>query len=98
MKKEFLIKIKRFFKKLPKILANYSFFTFLILLSFFLILGTILWYKYLIPFQKEKPKIKESSLYFQKEKLREILRLKSEREINFERIEFFPLKNPFLPL
>lgn len=43
-----LIKIKNFFKKIPRALAEKAFLTFLILLTFTLLLGGIVFYFYVI--------------------------------------------------
>ncbi len=60
-----LRKIGSFFKKLPRVLGENSFLTFLGLLFVSLVLGALVFYKFSFSVGKEKPEITEESLRFQ---------------------------------
>ncbi len=90
-------KIKIAFIKLLKVLANYAFLTFLVLLFLSLIFGMILWYKYESLAQKEKPEVQIVPLQFKEDVFERVLKAAEEREKRFKESEFKEYPNPFLP-
>jgi len=91
-------KIKIAFIKLLKVLANYAFLAFLVLLFLSLIFGVILLYKYDVLAQKEKVEVLIEPLRFKKEVFESVLSAREEREKRFKESEFKEYPNPFLPL
>lgn len=80
-------KIKGFFKKLPRILAEYSFLTVLSLIFLALILGGIIFYKYNVLIEKTQPEIFEKPLHFDEKTYQAVLRVWQERQKRFEETE-----------
>lgn len=78
-------KIKIWFEKLPKILAEQAFFSVLILIFLALILGGILVYKYGILAQRVEPEILAKPPQFKKTLYQKILERYTEREKIFEK-------------
>lgn len=78
------IKIKRFFRDFPRILGEYAFLTFLVLLFFGLILGNFLFYKYNTLAQRKKPEVAEESLKFQEKTYQEVLNIWQGRNKKFK--------------
>lgn len=91
-------KIKIAFIKLLKVLANYTFLTFLVLLFLSLIFGTILWYKYKSLAQKEKLEVQIMPLQLKEDVFERVLKAWEERERRFKESEFKEYPSPFLPL
>lgn len=79
-----LRKLKQFFEKIPIILAEKSFLTFLVLLLFFLVLSSFIFYKYSILAGKAKPEISEKPLIFKEKTYETILQTWQERKEKFE--------------
>ncbi len=90
-----LKKIKKFFGKLPRILGEHAFLTFLGLLIIALILGGIIFYKYNILAEKEKPEVLEKPLTFEEKTYQEILKVWQEKEKKFEETDFKAYPDPF---
>jgi len=80
-------KIKIFFKKLPRILGENTFLTFLFLLLISLILGGIIFYKYSILAEKAEPQIIEKPLQFEEKIYQKILNEWEARGRRFEETE-----------
>ena len=88
-------KIKIFFKKLPRILGENAFLTFLFLLFISLILGGIIFYKYSILAEKAEPRIIEKPLQFEEKIYRKILNEWDAREKRFKETELKEYPGPF---
>ena len=88
-------KIKEVLTKLPRVLAEQTFLTFLGLLFLSLIFGGILLYKYDILAQREKPEVLITPLKFQEDVFQRILKVKTEREKRFKEAAFKEYPNPF---
>lgn len=84
IKKINLKKLRYFLGKLPRILAEKPFLTFLVLLLFFLILSSLIFYKYSILSDKAKPEISEKPLAFNEKTYNDILQIWQERKEKFE--------------
>jgi len=90
-----LKKIKLFFKKLPKTLAENSFFTVLGLLFLSFALGLFVFYKYSFLADKQKLEITEKPLEFEQETYVTVLKKWEERDENFSGIDAKIYSNPF---
>jgi len=88
-------KIKKFLKKLPRILGKHAFLTFLVLLFFGLIFGTSLFYKYNTLAQKIVPEITEKPLKFREKTYQEVLKVWEENEKKFEETDLKQYPDPF---
>jgi len=95
MRKIELEKIKLSFKKLPKLLGEKFFLTFLILLFLALILAGLIFYKYAILVQKEKIEIGEKILKFDEKTYQKILKIWQERERKFQESDLKTYPDPF---
>lgn len=93
-----LKKLLIFFKKLPMILGGNAFLTFLGLLLFSLILGSIIFYKYSVLVVKEEPEVFEKPLEFKEKTYQEILEVWQEREKRFEEANPQKYLNPLQPI
>jgi len=82
-------------KKLPRVLAENSFLTFLAFLVIAVILGVLIFYKYSILIKREGPEITEKPLKFEKRVYQEILKTWREREKEFEEADLKEYPNPF---
>ena len=80
-------KIKVFFGKLPRILGERAFLTFLGLLIIFLIFGAFLFYKYIFLVEKIQPEISEKPFQFNENLFQEILQKFENRQEKFEETE-----------
>ncbi len=83
MKKVRTDKLKKFFEKLPRNLAEHAFRSFMPLVVFALIFGGILFYKYSILIEKKEPQISKQPIQFKKEVLENVSNKWIEREIKF---------------
>ncbi|MDP2967333.1 MAG: hypothetical protein Q8N87_02900 [bacterium] len=88
-------KIKIFFKKLPRILGEKAFLTFLFLLFISLILGGIIFYKYSILAEKAEPRIIEKPLQFKEKVYQKVLDEWEAREKRFKETELKEYPDPF---
>ena len=88
-------KIKGFFKKLPQVLAERAFLTFLFLFLIVLIIGGIVFYKYDVLAKKAEPQILEKPLQFQEKTYQSVLRVWQEKEKRFNEADFQEYPNPF---
>jgi len=88
-------KIKEFFKKLPQVLAERAFLTFLFLFLIVLIIGGIVFYKYNVLAKKAEPQILEQPLQFQEKTYQSVLKIWQEKEKRFEAADFKEYLNPF---
>ena len=88
-------KIKIFFKKLPRILGENAFLTFLSLLFISLILGGIIFYKYSILAEKAEPPIIKKPLQFEEKIYQKILNEWEAREKRFKETELKEYPDPF---
>lgn len=79
-------KIKRFFKKLPRILGEQSFLTFFGLLLIALILGGFIFYQYSFLVEKEKLEVSEEPLKFKEKIYDAVLKTWQEKEKKFEEV------------
>ncbi len=90
-----LKKIKGFSKKLPRILGENAFLTFLGILLFSLTLGALIFYQYSILAQKEKLEDIEKPFKFKEETYQAILKTLGEREEIFKMIDLKQYPDPF---
>lgn len=88
-------KIKDFLKKLPRILGEKAFLTYLILLFLALIFGGIIFYKYGILVKKTKIQIPEKPLQFKEKTYQEVLKIWQEKEKRFKETDRKEYPNPF---
>lgn len=88
-------KIKVFFSKLPRILGERAFLTFLGFLIIFLIFGAFLFYKYIFSVERAQPEILEKPLQFNEKLFQEILEKFEERAKKLEETELKEYPNPF---
>jgi len=95
IKKIKIKKIGSFLKKLPKILGEKAFLTFLGLLVLSLALGTLIFYKYNVLAKKTEPEITEKPLVFEEKTYENVLKSWQEREERFKEAEFKEYPNPF---
>ena len=89
-------KIKTFFIKLPRILGEKAFLTFLGFLIIFLIFGALLFYKYIFLAEKVQPEITEGPLQFNEELFQEILQKFEEKQRKFEETKTKAYPDPFV--
>ncbi len=82
-------------KKLPWILAEHAFLTFLFFLFLVLILGGFIFYKYSILVEKKEPEILGKTFQFEEKTYQEILKEWQEREEKFEMASEKEYSNPF---
>jgi len=92
--KKNLNKIK-FLKKIPGTAARYSFLSCLIFFFFALVLGGILFYKYVILAQKTAVETIQKSSLLQENIYQEILKNWQEQERRFNEADFKEYQNPF---
>jgi len=95
LKKVQLKKIRGLLKKLPKILGERAFLTFLGLMVLSLTLGAFLFYKYNFLTKKIEPQITEKPLKFKEKTYEDVLKIWQEREERFKKAEFKEYPNPF---
>jgi len=88
-------KIKYFFKKHPRVLAENAFGFSIIFIFLSLILGGLIFYKYGILNQKTKIDVAEETFRFQEGAYQEILKIWQEREGKFNAINSKQYSNPF---
>lgn len=88
-------KIKKFFKKLPRILGKKAFFASLSFILFSLILGSILFYQYSVLAEKREPEITGAPLRFQEKNYEDVLKIWQERENKFEAADIKEYPDPF---
>lgn len=93
-----LDKIKEFLGKLPRILGKHHFFTLLVLIFLALILGSLIFYKYSILVEQEKPEVLEKPLQFKEKTFQEILTIWESRQKRFEEAELKEYPDLFLEL
>ena len=95
LKKIKIKKIGSFLKKLPRILGERAFLTFLGLMILSLILGAIVFYKYSFLTKKIEPQITERPLKFKEKTYEDVLKSWQEREERFKKADFKEYPNPF---
>lgn len=95
LKKIQIKKIGGFLKKLPKILAERAFLTFLGLMILSLILGAFLFYKYSFLTKKIEPQITERPFKFKEKTYEDVLKIWQEREERFKKADLKECPNPF---
>lgn len=88
-------KIGVFLKKLPKVLGEKAFLTYLGLLVLALILGGFIFYQYNILAKKTEVQVTEKLLGFEKEVYDKVLKIWQEKEENFEGADFKEYPNLF---
>jgi len=88
-------KLKGSLKRLPRILAEHIFLSFLGLLSLALIFGGFIFYKYSILTEKIEPKILEKPLQFKEALYQKILEEWQIRQKRFEEAELKEYPDPF---
>jgi len=88
-------KIGGFLKKLPKVLGEKAFLTYLGLLVLALILGGFIFYQYNILAKKNEVQVTEKLLGFEKEVYDKVLKIWQEKEENFEGADFKEYPNLF---
>jgi len=89
-------KIKDYFKKLPWLLGEHAFFTFLSFVFIAVIIGGFMFYKYSIAVKKRTPEVKKAPIYFNEELYKENIKIWEEREEKFKKTDFKVYLNPFL--
>lgn len=92
------MKIKKFFKKLPRILGERAFLTSLGLIIIALILGGVIFYKYSIFIQKFSSQTLmggEKPSQFNEKNFQEILKIWQEKEKKFKEADSKEYPNPF---
>jgi len=82
-------------RKLPRILGEHTFSTFLGLLLIALILGALIFYQYSFLVGKTKPEIFEKPLKFKEETYQEVLKIWQGREKEFKEIDLKECQDPF---
>lgn len=90
-----LDKIKLFFKKLPKILAEHAFLASLILIFVSLVLGGFVFYRYYTLAQVSEPLIIKGWVEFDEEIYQEVLGEQKTRQERFEAVGLQEYPNPF---
>lgn len=90
-----LDKIKKFFKKAPRFLAERAFLTFFVLFLLILVFASILFYENFILAKREKGEILEKPLFFDEELLEKILKEQEIRKKLFEEAEIKQYPDPF---
>jgi hypothetical protein len=90
-----LKKIRKFLNRLPRVLGENVFFTFLGLLVIALILGGLIFYKYSILAIKTEPKVTEKPLQFQGKNYQAVLKIWQEKEKKFNEVNLKEYPNPF---
>lgn len=88
-------KIKIFFQRLPRVLAEKAFLTFLGLFFAALILAGFVFYKYSISAKRVEPKITDQQAVFPEEMRSSVLKFWEEREKRFEAAGSQNFSNPF---
>ena len=88
-------KIEVFLKKLPKILGEKAFLTYLGLLILALILGGFIFYQYNILAKKTEVQITEKLLRFEEEVYNKVLKIWQEKEEKFEGADLKKYPDPF---
>ena len=89
-------KIKIFIKKLPRILGEHAFFTFLGFIVIAAALGGFMFYKYSMMAERKLPEITETPIRFNEKLYEELLETWREREEKFQKADFNAYSNPFL--
>ena len=89
------IKIKNFFKKLPRILGEQAFLTFLSFYVIAAIFGTFLFYKYSVLAERATPKITITPVHFNEASYQKILKEWLARQKKFEEVNQKEYFNPF---
>ncbi len=82
-------------KKLPWILAEHTFLTFLFFFFLILVLSGFIFYKYSILVEKKEPEVLEKTFQFEEETYREILKKWQENEQRFEEASKKKCLDPF---
>jgi len=88
-------KIKRFFKKTPRVLGEHSFLAFCGLLLIALLLGEFIFYKYSFLAEEEKPETPGKPLKFKEKTYQEVLKAWQGREKEFKEIDLKEYQDPF---
>jgi len=88
-------KIKYFFKKIPRVLAEKAFGFSILFIFLSLILGGLIFYKYSILTQKTEIDVAEETFKFQERAYQEILKIWQEREEKFNAVDSKQYSNPF---
>jgi hypothetical protein len=88
-------KIRLFFGKLPKILGENAFWTFLGLFIIALLIGGIIFYRYNILPKKVEVPSPEGILKFQEEDYQQVLQVWQAKELNFQEADLKEYPNPF---
>jgi hypothetical protein len=93
-------KIKSFFKRIPRVLAENAFFTSVCFIILSLILGSLIFYKYSILTQRANIDINEGTFKFQEKSYQDVLKIWQEREEEFNTADSEQHSNLFqgLPL
>jgi len=92
---EDLIKQAAKIKKLPWILAEHTFLTFLFSFFLILVLSGLIFYKYSILVEKKEPEVLEKAFQFEEETYQEILKKWQEKEQRFEEASKKKYLDPF---
>lgn len=87
--------IKAFLKKVPKSLAENSFLTIMSLFLISLVLGGLIFYKYVVLTEKKEIKSNGESIQFEKETYENILNIWQTREDNFKKADAKKYYDPF---
>jgi len=88
-------KLKRFFKKLPRALAEHSLLTILALFFLSLIVAGLIFYKYVILVEKAEPQIIKKPLHFEEKIYQKISDEWAEREKRFNETNLKEYQDPF---
>ncbi|MGB2762353.1 MAG: hypothetical protein WBC21_02325 [Minisyncoccales bacterium] len=83
MRKIKIEKWEKFFKKLPRNLAENAFRSFMILVCLALIFGSVLFYKYSVLAEKKEPEVFKKPIEFKENIFENILKEWEEREVKF---------------
>ena len=90
-------KIKNFLRKIPLILAERAFHTFLILFCFSLLVGFLIYLRCNSLIEKtEKIQITEKEFRFQEEIYQNVIKFWEEKEKRFKETDFKEYENPFV--
>ena len=89
------VDIKNIFMKLPRLLGERAFLTFLGFVTIAIILGGFIFYKYSILTEKTEPEVIPKSIHFNQEIYQKILEEWEIREQKFQETDFKIYQDPF---
>lgn len=88
-------KLKKFLKRLPRILGENAFLTFLAVIFISLVSGALVFYKYSISVEQSKPEVLEEPLLFSEKDFQDVLKTWQDRQKKFEEADLKVYLSPF---